>query len=355
MNDVKLTDCPQPDCAGKVRRLLGTGGGTQGEDCLHLNIWTPACDGQKRPVMVWIHGGAFTTGAGSLGLYHGQHLSESGDVVVVTITYRLGSFGFLRLADVTGGKIGAGGSEGLMDQIAALRWVKDNIAGFGGDPSNVTIFGESAGGMSVVSLMASPQAQGLFHKAICQSGGGHFSHTREHASRIAEVFIRHTGLGVAALEDAPIEVLLKAQLTLLNSTWSHFVISKEVIDQVGAFDPGFKGIGFEDMDYTARAGLAALPIGNVLCSYIAHKNHQPSSPSFGSDKVWGKYTSQNEEFFYSKWETCPAKEGIFIKQIPAYVKPKHPLSPIPLPGIPSTVATDGNRIFPDRPAKPKSP
>lgn len=146
-----------------------------------------------------------------------------------------------------------------------------------------------------------------------------------------------------------------AQLTLLNSTWSHFVISKEVIDQVGAFDPGFKGIGFEDMDYTARAGLAALPIGNVLCSYIAHKNHQPSSPSFGSDKVWGKYTSQNEEFFYSKWETCPAKEGIFIKQIPAYVKPKHPLSPIPLPGIPSTVATDGNRIFPDRPAKPKSP
>jgi len=144
-----------------------------------------------------------------------------------------------------------------------------------------------------------------------------------------------------------------AQLTLLNSTWSHFVISKEVIDRVGAFDPGFKGIGFEDMDYTARAGLAALPIGNVLCSYIAHKNHQPSSPSFGSDQVWGKYTSQNEEFFYSKWEICSPEEGIFIKQIPAYVKPKHPLSPIPLPSLPSTVATDGNRIFPDRPARPK--
>jgi para-nitrobenzyl esterase len=205
-----------PQNPTQLQGLLGTGGGTQGEDCLHLNVWTPACDSRKRPVMVWIHGGAFTTGAGSLGLYHGQHLSESGDVVVVTINYRLGSFGFLRLADVTGGKIGAGGSEGLMDQIAALRWVQDNIAGFGGDPSNVTIFGESAGGMSVVSLMASPQAQGLFHKAICQSGGGHFSHTRDHASRIAEVFIRHTGLGVAALEDAPIEVLLKAQLTLLN-------------------------------------------------------------------------------------------------------------------------------------------
>jgi hypothetical protein len=141
-----------------------------------------------------------------------------------------------------------------------------------------------------------------------------------------------------------------AQLTLLNSTWSHFVISPEVIERVGAFDPGFQGIGFEDMDYTARAGLAGQAIGNVLCSYIAHKNHQPSSSSFGSDKVWGKYTSQNEEFFYSKWEICSPEEGVFIKQIPAHVKPKRPLSPIPLPSIPSTVATDGHRIFPDRPA-----
>lgn len=199
-----------------LQGLIGTGGGTQGEDCLNLNVWTPGCDGNRRPVMVWIHGGAFTTGAGSLGLYHGQHLSESGDVVVVTINYRLGSFGFLRLADLSGGKIGARGAEGIADQIAALRWVKDNIASFGGDPGNVTIFGESAGGMSVVTLMASPQAQGLFHKAICQSGGGHFTHTREHASRIAEVFIRHSGLGVNDLLQAPVDVLLKAQLDLVN-------------------------------------------------------------------------------------------------------------------------------------------
>lgn len=205
-----------PQNPTQLQGLLGTGGGTQDEDCLHLNVWTPSCDSTRRPVMVWIHGGAFTTGAGSLGLYHGQHLSESGDVVVVTINYRLGSFGFLRLADVSGGKIGAGGSEGLMDQIEALRWVRDNIARFGGDPGNVTIFGESAGAMSVVSLMASHQAEGLFHKAICQSGGGHFSHTREHASRIAEVFVRHTGLSMDALESAPVDVLLKAQVSLLN-------------------------------------------------------------------------------------------------------------------------------------------
>lgn len=199
-----------------LQGLIGTAGGTQGEDCLNLNVWTPGCDDNRRPVMVWIHGGAFTTGAGSLGLYHGQHLAQSGDVVVVTINYRLGSLGFLRLADLTGGRIGATGGEGIADQIAALRWVKDNIQSFGGDPGNVTIFGESAGGMSVVTLMASPQARGLFHKAICQSGGGHFTHTREHASRIAEVFIRHTGLGVNDLPGAPVDVLLKAQLDLLN-------------------------------------------------------------------------------------------------------------------------------------------
>ena len=140
------------------------------------------------------------------------------------------------------------------------------------------------------------------------------------------------------------------QLTLLNSTWSHFVISKEVIDRLGAFDPGFKGIGFEDMDYTARAGLAGLPIANVLCSYIAHQNHQPRTTSFDtvSDRVWGKYTTVNEAYFYSKWQTCPAEEGVFIKQIPAYVKARHPHKAIPLPSIPRTAAADSIRIFPDR-------
>lgn len=142
-----------------------------------------------------------------------------------------------------------------------------------------------------------------------------------------------------------------AQLTLLNSTWSHFVISPAVIDRLGAFDPGFKGIGFEDMDYTARAGLAGLPIGNVLCSYIAHQNHQPDSPSYDSDRVWGKYTSENEVYFYSKWQTCPAEEGVFIKQIPAHVKPKHLHHAIPLPSIPR-ISTESIRIFPDRLAMP---
>lgn len=203
-----------PQNPTQLSALLGTGGGTIGEDCLSLNVWTPACDGAKRPVMVWIHGGAFLHGAGSQGLYNGKHLAQAGDVVVVTINYRLGAFGFLRLADISGGP-GGSGAEGLLDQIAALEWVRDHIGAFGGDAGNVTIFGESAGAMSVVSLLASPRAKGLFHKAISQSGGGHLGHARDHASRIADVFLRHAGLSADAVVAAPIEVLLKAQLDLL--------------------------------------------------------------------------------------------------------------------------------------------
>lgn len=198
-----------------LEAIMGGVKGEKSEDCLYLNVWTPACDGAKRPVMVWIHGGAFVTGAGSVGLYNGKTLSLSGDVVIVTINYRLGSLGFLRLHDVTRGRIPSTGSEGIADQIAALEWVRDHIASFGGDPGNVTIFGESAGGMSVVSLLASPKARRLYHKAICQSGGGHIAHTAEHANRIAEVFLKHLGAGASELERAPAEALLKAQSDLL--------------------------------------------------------------------------------------------------------------------------------------------
>jgi para-nitrobenzyl esterase len=160
--------------------------GEQSEDCLYLNVWTPGLSGTRRPVMVWIHGGAFTIGAGSQALYDGSVLARRGNTVVVTINYRLGPLGFLRLQDVTGGKIPSSGNEGILDQIAALNWVRDNIAEFGGDPENVTIFGESAGGMSVGTLLGAPRARGLFHKAIPQSGSCNTSSPVERANRVAE-------------------------------------------------------------------------------------------------------------------------------------------------------------------------
>jgi para-nitrobenzyl esterase len=138
------------------------------EDCLSLNVWTPAPDDCRRPVLVWFHGGAFLIGAGSS--YNGAVLARRGDVVVVTVNYRLGLFGWLRGIGVCGESLPSTGNNGLYDQLAALEWVRDEIAAFGGDPANVTVFGQSAGAFSIIAMLTMTRARGLFHKAILQSG-----------------------------------------------------------------------------------------------------------------------------------------------------------------------------------------
>jgi len=150
--------------------LLSTGGVGISEDCLYLNVWTPAKDrGEKLPVMVWIYGGGFAMGATSTPIYDGTHLANKG-VVLVSIGYRVGPFGFLAHPELTAEE-GGSGCYGIEDQVAGLKWVHDNIAQFGGDPSRVTIFGESAGGISVCMLTVVPSARGLFQRAISESGG----------------------------------------------------------------------------------------------------------------------------------------------------------------------------------------
>jgi para-nitrobenzyl esterase len=161
--------CPQPD------RDDGAGGGRaskQSEDCLTLNVWSPQA-AKNAPVMVWIHGGAHRLGSGTFAIYDGTELARQG-VVLVTINYRLGLLGYFAHPAISAAnpRDEALGNYGLMDQQAALRWVQENIAAFGGDPSNVTVFGESAGGASVIYLLASPKSKGLFAKAIVESGGG---------------------------------------------------------------------------------------------------------------------------------------------------------------------------------------
>jgi para-nitrobenzyl esterase len=186
----------------------------QSEDCLYLNIWTPGLDNRSRPVMLWIHGGAWTFGSGSQLTYQGYNLASRGDVVVITINYRLGVFGFLNLNEVTGGEIPSTGNEGLLDQIAALQWVRDNIAAFGGDPNNVTIFGESAGGISVGILMAMPQARKLFHKAILESGTGNMARPLAHCVGMSNLFLEVTGIkssDIKEIRSLSTESLLAAQ------------------------------------------------------------------------------------------------------------------------------------------------
>ena len=142
------------------------------EDCLALNVWTSGYgDGRKRPVLVWLHGGGFTNGNGiEQDGYNGENLSRLGDIVFVSLNHRLGPLGYTNLAGVGGEPYAASGNVGMLDIVAALGWIRDNIERFGGDPANVTIIGQSGGGVKVTTLMAMPSAEGLFHKAVVLSG-----------------------------------------------------------------------------------------------------------------------------------------------------------------------------------------
>ncbi len=193
----------------------------ESEDCLYLNIWSPVpqADGKKRPVMVWIHGGAFTMGSGSTATYDGTNFAMHGDVVVVTLNYRLGALGFLYLEELAGEQYATSGNNGLLDQIAALQWVRDNIEAFVGDPNAVTIFGESAGAMSIGALLAMPAAKGLFRHAILQSGAAHNVRSKEAASQIAYQFLQALNLKedeLASLLQEPTDALLAAQAVVLR-------------------------------------------------------------------------------------------------------------------------------------------
>jgi len=211
--------------------LPGMTVGRQSEDCLYLNVFTPAADGARRPVMFWIHGGGFTTGGACQALYEGRAIVERGDVVLVTINYRLGIFGYLHMPELEG----AAANAGQLDQIAALEWVRDNIERFGGDPENVTIFGESAGGMAVSTLMAMPAAEGLFHKAIAQSGSAVATHDRESAARVADAWLADLDLSrekAAKLREASTEDLITAQVSAVARSQDSrvFLAAAPVVD-----------------------------------------------------------------------------------------------------------------------------
>ncbi|HET7481637.1 MAG TPA: carboxylesterase/lipase family protein [Actinomycetota bacterium] len=187
------------------------------EDCLYLNVWTPGLDG-NRPVMVWIHGGAFIGGAGSAPWYSGAGFARAG-TVFVSLNYRLGALGFLHLDDIGDGYTGAG-NLGILDQVAALRWVRDNIAAFGGDPDNVTVFGESAGAMSIGTLLGMPEAKGLFRNAILQSGATAHVHDPDAATLIARETIDALGVDdLTELEGLPAEEFVRAQSQVLAKHW----------------------------------------------------------------------------------------------------------------------------------------
>jgi para-nitrobenzyl esterase len=214
--DAKGDRCPQPpvNMPGEMATVLSFSDLPISEDCLVLDLWTPGVgDSGKRPVMVWLHGGGFFVGSGGDQYYHGSNLSRGNDVVVVSLNHRLNTFGFFPLGDKAGDEYGASGNVGMVDIVRALEWVRDNIGAFGGDPGNVTVFGQSGGAGKVSTLLAMPSARGLFHKAIMQSGGAARLRTAEEAAAVGEEVYRQLGIqpgDVAALRAVPMDQLMKA-------------------------------------------------------------------------------------------------------------------------------------------------
>jgi para-nitrobenzyl esterase len=202
-----------PDDYGRMVGWTNYRGGMS-EDCLVLNVWTPAADAKKRAVMVVFHGGGFTSGSGNLVALEGQFMARAGDMVVVTVNHRLGALGYLDLAGVGGGEFAASGMVGMMDCAQALAWVRDNIARFGGDPQRVAVSGQSGGGGKVSVLLAMPSAARLIRRAAIQSGSTITVATPEAARATAEQLLDKLGIArgdVARLQTLPVDQLIAAQ------------------------------------------------------------------------------------------------------------------------------------------------
>jgi len=231
---------------------------TPGQDCLSLNLWTPGTDSGRRPVVVWIHGGGFLVGSGATPVYDGADLARRGNLVVVTINYRLGALGYAHLHRTLGPGFEESTNLGVRDQIAALEWVRDHAELFGGDPGNVTVMGQSAGAMSIGALLGAPRARKLFHRAICQSGAAENVLEPEEADFVARVFLSELGgppPSHEALGRIPLKNLLRAQRTTMQqlSDWNRRLM---------VFQPAVDGdvIPEQPMAAVRRGAIADLPL-----------------------------------------------------------------------------------------------
>jgi len=238
------------------------------EDCLRLNVFTPGIkDGKKRPVMVWLHGGGYTNGNGiEQDGYNGENFSRFGDVVFCSVNHRLGPLGFTNLAGVGGEKYAASGNVGMLDLVAALEWVRDNITNFGGDPGNVTIMGQSGGGSKVTTLTAMPSAKGLFHKTVVLSGALRLSDNKEYSEKLGAYILKEAGLSanqIEKLQQMPWQdyyALANRAVTKLNEDLGP---SKDILR---GFTPVIDGVYLPQNPYYPEATPLAADIPMIICS-----------------------------------------------------------------------------------------
>ncbi|WP_029414717.1 carboxylesterase/lipase family protein [Brevundimonas bacteroides] len=262
----------------------------QSEDCLFLNVWTPGLDAERRPVMVYIHGGGYSTGSGSSPLYDGTRLAARNDVVVVTLNHRLNLFGYAYLARFAGPAFADSGNAGQLDLILALRWVRNNIAGFGGDPSRVMVFGQSGGGAKIATLMATPSAAGLFHRVATMSGQQVTASGPMNATRRATAWLDALDLPpdrAADVANLPVDRLLRAA---------------EITDPVLGYGSLYFGPVLDDRTLTrhpfypdAPTQSAAIPmiIGNTRDETRAFLGGDPANHALTWDDLPGRMTLAN--------------------------------------------------------------
>jgi para-nitrobenzyl esterase len=241
------------------------------EDCLRLNVFTPAIkDGKKRPVMVWLHGGGFTNGNGiEQDGYNGENFSRFGDVVFCSVNHRLGPMGFTNLAGIGGDKFAASGNVGMLDLVAALEWVRDNIANFGGDPGNVTIMGQSGGGAKVSTLTAMPTAKGLFHKAVVLSGAMLKSGDKEYSEKLGSYVLNEADLNATQIDKLQ---QLPWQEFYTIATRAATKLNKEIgsagnIMRMG-FNPVVDGFYLPQHPYYPSAAPTAASVPMIICSTL---------------------------------------------------------------------------------------
>jgi para-nitrobenzyl esterase len=250
------------------------------EDCLRLNVFTPAlADAKKRPVLVWLHGGGFANGNGiEHDGYNGENFARLGDAVFVSINHRLGPLGYCDLAGVGGESFAASGNVGMLDCVAALEWVRDNIAGFGGDPGNVTIMGQSGGGAKVCALTAMPAARGLFHKAVVLSGASLKMGEKAHAEKLGAAVLAEAGL-------APAEIEKLQQMPWMDFYALATKAAQKVNEQAGpgmrrGFNPVVDGVVLPQHPYVPGPAPTAASVPMMICSTL---NEQ--SPSWNDAKL----------------------------------------------------------------------
>ena len=243
------------------------------EDCLRINVFTPALkDGKKRPVMFWIHGGGFTAGNGiEHDGYNGENLARFGDAVFCSINHRLGPVGFCNLAGVGGAKFAASGNVGMLDIVAALEWVRDNIASFGGDPTNVTIMGQSGGGAKVCTLAAMPSAKGLFHKAVVLSGASVRSGEKDYAEKLGSYVLKEAGLtpaDIGKLQEMPWKQFYELATTAQQKLAKEMAASGPATGMRFGFSPSVDGTILPQHPFSPEPAPTAAGVPMMICSTL---------------------------------------------------------------------------------------